>query len=279
MRSHYLKMGFLFIGILIIAGVAQAGQGSHNRQITLPYVCQGGPNNNNICIPDSAECPSGECGIDFICHGGAKDGQACTADPIECPRRGQCVLDGLIGPGSAFQALLTIMVDDHVSKWDGTEEVPDVHAVTILFQTRYQGQDHFIAQTYQNLENSTDLDALKAALQIGPILADTNKSRGPVDEEKLNDSVDEGFIGDDHTRSLLDDLLWQKGDNEIAEELRNIFRTTGQPILEEAVIVKTPDTLAGVQHSDYELNGLASTVRLQVRFRFVPVGPQARPRR
>jgi hypothetical protein len=103
-------------------------------------------------------------------------------------------------------------------------------------------------------------------LQTGPILADTNLSRGPVTEEKLNDALDEGFIGNDPTKSLLDDLLWQEGDSPIADELRGIFGVSGgKPIL-----VGVPKTLAGVKHSDYEASGLASVARLKVTFRFVP---------
>jgi hypothetical protein len=160
-----------------------------------------------------------------------------------------------------FMADLTLIVDDDVSKFDGTEEVTDVVAVTIFLKTQFRGKDYLLAQTYQNLEAGD----LATALQTGPIIADTNLSRGPVDESKLNDALDEGFIDGDPTRSILDDVLWQGGDNEMADELRSIFGVMGKP-----VVVGVPKILEKVEHTDHESNGLSSVVSLKVKFRFVP---------
>lgn len=228
-RSFFF--GLTLAGCLMAAGSIHAAQGSHNRD---PHVCLDGPNIGLACT-DNSQCPQSKCAVDY-----------------------------LKGSGTTFHAELYIIADDDVSKWDGSEEVSSIHAVTVLLKTRYRGTEYLLAQTYQNLENSSALATFITALQTGPILADTHLSRGPVDEEKLNDALDEGFIGNDPTKSLLDDILWQGGDSQIADELRSILGVVGNPIL-----VKPPARLAAVRHSDYEANGLASVVRLRVTFRFV----------
>jgi hypothetical protein len=167
--------------------------------------------------------------------------------------------------GPEFTAVLTIIVDDGVTKYDGTEEAVFDHvvAVTVLLETKHQGKLHFLSQTYQNLEGA-DLASLVAALQAGPIIADTDRSRGSVTEGKLNDALDPGFIGTDPTRSLLDDVFLQTPDNEMADELRRIFGVSGKPVVVDAV-----KKLKFVEHFDHEADGLASVVRLKVTFRFV----------
>jgi hypothetical protein len=161
-----------------------------------------------------------------------------------------------------------IIVDDDVSKWDGTAEPPDVVAVTILLQIRYQGKEHLLAQTYQNLEGG-DLATLIENLEKGPVISDTDLSIGQnVDESDLINALDP--VNEGTPVSLLDDTLWQNPDSEMAEELRRIFNVTGNPTWENK-----PKKLTGVKRTICPLVGgcqsgdLATVVRLKGKIRFV----------
>src|SRR5262249_50350305 len=94
------------------------------REEKLPHVCKGGPNEGRACTDDS-QCPDSTCEINF-----------------------------LRGPDTTFEfeAEVTLIVDDNVSKFDGTEKISDVIAATVLLEIRDEGETHFLAQTYQNLE-------------------------------------------------------------------------------------------------------------------------------
>jgi len=231
MRCRYLFPVLAFAGLLAAVGSAQAAQRSHNREIQLPHVCQGGPNAGQSCTTND-ECPDGTCEINFL--------------------------------DTEFTAVVTLCVDDDVSKYDGTEQVSGIIAVTLLLEFEFEGKKHFLAQTYQNLEGK-NLKKFLDALQQGPIIADTAAlSRGPVNESKLNDALDPEFIDGDPIRSILDNVLLQTPDSEMADELRRIFGVTGKP-----VVASVPKTLEEVEHSDHESDGLASVARLEVKFRFV----------
>jgi hypothetical protein len=264
MRYCALWLGLILIGILVTAETSQAGQGSHNRS---PYVCSGGPNVGQACRPDGAECLDHVCGNNLLCSSGPNLNKACTPDTTECPQS-KCNTIPYVTGSPVFHAELTIIVDDDVSKWDGSEEEGEIVAVTILLKTRYQGQDHLLAQTYQNLEGASSLNTLLTKLREGPVIADTDKSIGDhIQENDLNNALDEDFINTTHpSNSLLDDLLWQSGDSEIADQIRQIFNVVGA----RPIIVGVPQILGGVKHSDFETTGLASVARLRATFRFVP---------
>jgi hypothetical protein len=236
MNHRYVFFGLILAGSLTLTGVAHAAQGSPNRD---PHVCAGGLNVGMACTENS-QCPESTCKVNY-----------------------------LTGPGTTFSADMFLIVDDDVSKWDGTEEVSDVVAVTILLKFRYKGEEYLLAQTYQNLEGG-DLATLIENLQKGPVISDTNLSTGlNVEESDLVNALNPANEGT--PVSLLDDLLWQRPDSEMAEELRRIFNVTGNPI-----VSSTPQTLAGVKHTicpsteceTSGLGGLATTVRLKVKFRF-----------
>ena len=57
MYYRYLFPILAVTGFLAAAGPTYAAQGSHNRHIVLPHVCQGGSNAGESCTPDAAECP------------------------------------------------------------------------------------------------------------------------------------------------------------------------------------------------------------------------------
>jgi hypothetical protein len=152
------------------------------------------------------------------------------------------------------------MVDDNVSKFDGTEEIADVIAATVLLEIKDKGETHLLAQTYQNLEGH-DFTSLTDALRAGPFLADTGSpvSNRRAAEFRLNEA-----LTDDPFPSILDDFLFEEGDSEMADAVRALFGVTGRPIVAEV-----PKHAAFVERSDHVADGLASLVRLKVKIRFV----------
>src|ERR1044071_5502168 len=181
MRSRYSFMSLAFATLLVAADSTYAGSPvSHLREEQLPHACQGGP----------------------------KEGEACTAD-TQCPRS-RCEINFLRGPHTAFEAKVTLIVDDNVSKFDGAEEISDVVAATVLLEIKHKGKTHMLAQTYQNLEGHT-FDALTAALQAGPLLADT---ASPVSNRRAAELRLFEALTDDPFPSLVDDFLFEEGDNE-----------------------------------------------------------------
>jgi len=166
----------------------------------------------------------------------------------------------LRGPDTTFEAELTLIVDDDVSKFDDTTEVFEVIAATVLLEVKDKGETHFLAQTYQNLEGR-DFKSLIDALRAGPFLADTGSpvSNRRAAEFRLNEA-----LTDDPFPSILDDFLFQEGDNEMADALRAIFGVTGRP-----VVVDVPKDGSLVEHSDHVADSLASLIRLKVTISFV----------
>src|SRR6266850_2520375 len=143
MRYRYLSHSLAFATLLIATSSAYAAAPvPQRREEKLPHVCKSGPNEGLPCINDT-ECPSSKCELQF-----------------------------LRGPDTTFEAEVTFIVDDHVSKFDGTEEFSDVVAATVLLKIRDKGETYFLAQTYQNLEGH-DFKSLTDALMKGPFLADT----------------------------------------------------------------------------------------------------------
>jgi hypothetical protein len=232
MRSHYPFPSLAFATLLVTAGSSYAGSPvSHLREEQLPHVCRGGP----------------------------REGLACT-DDAQCPPGNKCEVHFLRGPDTAFEAEVTLIIDDNVSKFDGTEEISDVVAATVLLEIKHKGKTHLLAQTYQNLEGQ-DFKTLTEALKAGPFLADTGSpvSNRRAAEFRLNEA-----LTDDPFPSILDDFLFEEGDNEMADAVRALFDVTGRPI-----VAHVPRNAAFVQRSDHVADGLASLVRLKVEIRFV----------
>jgi hypothetical protein len=169
-------------------------------------------------------------------------------------------------------AEVTLIIDDNVSKYDGSEEIEDVKAATVLLEIKDKGKTHLLAQTYQNLEGTNFNDLVKA-LKAGPFLADMES---PVSnfrraaEFRLFES-----LTDDPFPSILDDFLFQEGDSELADAVvcalvemneSECERPTIRPI-----IADVPEDVALVQRSDpdHVKDGLASLVRMKVKIRFL----------
>ena len=236
-----------------LGGTALAGApASATRAANLPWLCQGGARNGRACVAD-ADCGGGKCRLDIVSGTRRVDGR------------------------------VTIIVDDDVSKFDGTEEVPDVVAVTVLLEAWNDGvglDPVLVSQTYQNLEGVT-LAELIEALQAGPFVADTHLSGGGggtgtgggdgggggggTGDQRRGNRVTEALMHQAASRDdLLDDFLFQEGDSAIADAVRCAFDVAGRP-----VITETERHLGRVEYADHTGDGLASVLRLRVEFAFV----------
>lgn len=181
-----------------------------------------------------------------VCKRGPLAGQAC-ADNVDCG--GPCVVAYL--PRVAFSGTLTLVVDDDVSKFDGTESVSDVVAATVLLEVR-AGERLLIAQTYQNLAGATLTDLIDN-LRVGPEVASNVGQFRPLNETQLNDEAAD-------PAELLDAFLFQEGDTAIADALRTAFGTTGIPVI---TAVTKPE------HVNEGASGLASSVRVRIQGKFL----------
>jgi hypothetical protein len=234
MCSLYPFLSFVLALLLFDTGSIHASSPiSELRETQLPHVCKG-PGKPQPCTDDS-QCPSGLCEINF-----------------------------LRGPDAAFMAEVTLIIDDNVSKFDGSEseELSDVKAATVLLEIKDKGETHLLAQTYQNLEGG-NFDALVAALKAGPFLADMGLGPPETNRRAAEFRLFESLT-DDPFPSILDDFLFEEGDNELADAVRALFGIAGRPIIAEV-----PRDAALVQRSDHVADGLASLVRLKVKIRFV----------
>jgi hypothetical protein len=183
--------------------------------------------------------------LPHACRGGGPPGGSCTSDADCAP--GRCAV---AASGVKFTATVTFVVDDHVSQFDGSESVPDVVAVTAIVETARNGARLVVSQIYQNLSGH-DFASLVASLQAGPFIADTGNSNRRVTEASLNGATPE---------ALLDDFLFQAGDDEMGDALRAFFGTLGRPVVVKA---------ERLERWDQGGTGLASAIRLKVRGRFV----------
>jgi len=232
MRSRDVSFFLALATLLVATGSAVAGGSprSELREAQLPHVCTG-PGKPQPCTEDS-QCPSGLCEINF-----------------------------LRGPDATFEAEVTLIIDDDVSKFDGTEKIAGVKAATVLLEVEDEGETHLLSQTYQNLEGRK-FKTLIEALKAGPFLADMGSpvSNRRVAEFRLFES-----LTDDPFPSILDDFLFEEGDNELADAVRALAGVKGRPIIAEV-----PGDAALIQRSDHVADGLASLVRMKVKIRFVP---------
>jgi hypothetical protein len=186
-----------------------------------------------------------------ICRQGPNADDVCSSD-ADCAGA-RCAIDVL--PGKLLIAKVTLVVDDDVSRFDGGESIPSVVAATALVEFFQGGRKRLLAQTYENLSGDT-LAELVANLQDGPELADTGLSGRRVTEAQVADAV--------ATEGIFDDLLFQKGDSELADEVRGLFRTTAEP-----VVVRVASKAPKFQYEDRSADGLASVLSTEVSIRFV----------
>jgi len=182
-----------------------------------------------------------------ICVKGPLQGTSCTS-PDDC-QQNPCEV--AFATDSSFSATVTLVVDDDVSQFDGSEDVSNVIAVTALLELRAGGRD-IHAQTFQNLSGS-DFDALVASLQAGPEVASNVGIGRRLDEDELNTEAAS-------RADLVDAFLFQAGDSEFAEALRTQLRQVGTPVIV---------AVSRVEHFDHQGDGRASVVRVRIKGKFL----------
>jgi hypothetical protein len=207
------------VGALLVAASAWGAAVSGPRFDALPRMCAKGPLKGVACT-EKADCQNNPCVIAFERH-------------------------------SAFTATLTLVVDDDVSQFDGSEDVPNVVAVTALLEVRAHGRD-IHAQIFQNLAGA-DFAALVQSLQQGPEVASNVGLGRRLDENQLNtEAADEA--------ELIDAFLFQEGDSGFVEALRAQFGSAGTPVIV---------AVSRVQHFDHQADERASVVRVRVKGKFL----------
>lgn len=211
---------------LVLASPALAGAPAPaNRSATLPAACKGGPDHGKVCSSDDDCAGAGRCRVVFV-HG--------RPPPLR----------------------LTLIVDDDVSAFDGSESLANVVAVTAVLEARRGHERRIFAQTYQNLDGSS-FEALVDGLTSGVPLADLPTRDRVLDEAALDAAVLDGGI--------LEDFLFQEGDSELADAVRELYGVDGRP-----VVVKVAESPATFTFTGEAASGRASSVQLLVTIRFVP---------
>jgi hypothetical protein len=222
------------------AGGAGGGPGDFS-------LCRGGPSAALECTTN-ADCPGSTCvtttflpTLPRFCKGGPNAGGNCYSDDDCLP--GRCTLAFEVTQPSTIPAILTLIVDDEETNLSTGQSCG---AATILLEVTKDGQHYLLPQTYLCIPQADpELDFLRTEAGLNDAVADT---------------------------SLLNRLLFRGPDagpddpafNELAQELRTLFGTIGQPI-----VVGTPQKIADDKHTNNEANGLGSAVRLQIQLRFV----------
>lgn len=199
--------------------LANAAAASFSRLDLLPKRCAGAPGAGTPCTTD-ADCGGSRCKL-------------------------------ALQPGG-FMGTLTLIVDDDVSHYDGTESVLNVVGVAGTLEVRHAERTQIHAQLWQNLDGDT-FETLVAALQAGPEIASNVGIDRRLTEQEL---ADEAAL----LPELIDAFLFQSPDSELADAVREQLGVEGTP-----VVVK----VRRVEYFDRLGDGLASVVRLKVKFKFL----------
>ena len=197
-------------------------------------------------VPESREA-----GLPAYCLGGRSQGQTCESTQ-DCPA-GRCRIALL--PGRPPPIRVTLLVDDDVGAFAGDESLANVVAVTVLLEARRGSERRLFAQTFQNLDASS-LEALITGLTSGVPIADLASRDRVLTEETLAANVADG--------GLFGDFLFQGGDSELADAVREFYGVAGRPVV---VAIASPDSFV---QTDAAASRLASGVQLLLTIRFVP---------
>jgi hypothetical protein len=210
-----------FLGMSLLTAVAAprslwAGAASilpGEREVLLPHICKGGPDNGDPCT------------VQFI------NGQVVTND---CPQ-GKCEIEFLSGPGTLFNATVTVIADDI------TPPQPPLNTrVTLIAEVKKNGKTHLITEVTQ-----VSINAIAFGHPAG-----------------------EGFgifFPPAPTEGWLTSLfLLESPIASITQELRDLFEVTGTPV----VVDVKPSPILQTPHNG---NGdpLGSAVRFKVKMQFV----------
>ena len=182
-------------------------------------------------LPDSRE-------DDFahVCKGGAADGQSCsTLTPeTDCPR-GRCIPVALT---KALRGTLTLIAHDAVTDW-ATGGAGN-QALTLLLEVRSpDGVRQLLSATYQDLLSPQNPPTAPGSVVVLP-----------MDEAALRDLA-----------AATGGLLFVQPESRLAEQLQQVFGTTGAPAL---VLTDRRPQLA-----DHTGDPLATVLRFKVQIQFL----------
>jgi hypothetical protein len=147
--------------------------------------------------------------------------------------------------GKSFGGIMTMIADNNVSKFNGTQSIQNAIAITVVLDLGRMG---ILSQTYQNLEG-TDLSNLG--------FAPTDSFGVTIDEQRLKDETD---LGPDGKAKIVNDLLFRPQDEDLATALRTLFDATGIPVVTK---------VAKVTFNDRRTDGLATVLRFKIAGGFV----------
>jgi hypothetical protein len=210
----------VFFGLSLITAVAAprsiwAGAASilpGERGVMLPHICNGGPDHGDLCT------------VQFVGHVVTND----------CPQ-GQCVIEFLSGPGTTFNATVTVIADDIPSP-----PPPQNTRVTLIAEVKKGGKTHILTETVQ-----VSIQAIAFGHPVGEGFGIFSPP-----------APTEGYL-----TSL---FLLESPISTLAQELRDLFEVTGTPV----VVDVKPSPILQTPHNG---NGdpLGSAVRFKVTMRFV----------
>jgi hypothetical protein len=218
---------------LALCGAAHAAVDCTVREPNLPHKCKGGSNDGVACTPvvpdtqpDSLICK--------VARPAANDG---------CPG-GVCEIQFV--QGAKISGLMTLIVDENVSQFDGQQQTQNVVAVTVLLDL---GKSGILAQTYQTL------DGTLAGLTNAP----TDPFGVPLSENLLGvETQDYDFT---NKAKIINDLVFRGTDTEMADALRQkLGVASGEPAVTK---------VGSVRYEDQRASGLGSVLRMKVKGLFV----------
>ena len=112
-----------------------------------------------VCLtvePVQAGAPGSEgraVGLQTACQGGSDAGSTCEADS-DCAF-GRCRPVFVQGSGRPIPLRVTLIIDEDVSMFDGTETVPNVVAATAMIEAQKGNERILLSEIYQNLAGGT----------------------------------------------------------------------------------------------------------------------------
>jgi hypothetical protein len=215
----------------VVPAPARAAVDCTAREPGLPHVCQKGPNAGSTCVPDFSG----------------------VTDPLVCSVSRPAQNDSCLGAncimvfekGATFSAVMTMIADDNVSAFDGSQTIQNAVAVTVILDLGKRG---VLSQTYQNLSGTSLSD-----LSFAP----TDTFGVAIDEQRLQSETE---LRPDGKAAIVNDLLFRPQDEELADALRAIFNATGTPVVTR---------VSSVRLTDRRADGLSTALRLKVRGAFV----------
>ncbi|HZR84300.1 MAG TPA: hypothetical protein VFD92_24595 [Candidatus Binatia bacterium] len=185
--------------------------------------------------------------LPHVCKAGPTPGAACTANSTTCDP-GTCVVD--FERGKTWTGVFTLIVDDTASAFDPNNRTRTAITGTLTLEVKYKGVADVISKTFLNMDGATLGDVLNSLSTVGPQLADSPVS---VHEDQVVNFV--------NNSQMMSQFLFQSGDSTMAQALRNLLQTTGNPVITKVLKLQLFDHSPG---SLLEPNA-ATVIRAKVR--------------